>query len=95
MYTSFIEFQLKPGKMAEATEIAGAMRSDLEQLDGLKQFIIIDKGDDAGLVLAMYESQAQQEAAGPKARELLGRLADLYAAAPERKGCEVTINQTF
>ena len=95
MYTSFIEFQVKPGEMAETTEIAGAMRSDLEQIDGLKQFIVIDKGDDAALALVLYESQAQWEAAGPKAKELLGRLAERYGAAPFRKGCEVTINETF
>ena len=39
----------------------------------LRQFIVIDKGNDAILVLAIYDSQAQQEAAGTKAQELLGR----------------------
>ena len=55
----------------------------------------MDKGDDAGLVLTIYDSQAQQEAATSKAQVLLGRLAGIVAAAPERKGGEVVFNETY
>ena len=95
MYTSMIEFQLQPGKMAEAMEITEGMKPDLARLDGIRQFILVDKGDDAGLVLAIYDSQAQQEAAGPKARDLLSRMGALYTAAPERKGGEVLANEIY
>ena len=81
--------------MDEAMEITEGMMPDLAQLDGLRQFIVVDKGNDAGLVLAIYDSQAQQQAATPKAQELLGRLAAICAAAPERKGGEVTFNETY
>ena len=36
-------------------------------------------------------AQAQQEAAGPKAQEPLGRMGALYAATPERNGGEVKV----
>ncbi len=95
MYTSIIEVQFQPGKMDEAMDITEKMKPDLAQFDGIRQFIVVDKGNDAGLVLAIYDSQAQQEAAGPKARELLGRLGALYAVTPERLGGEVRVNEIY
>ena len=69
MYTSIIEIQLQPGKMDEAKEMSEAMAPELGQIDGCRQFIVIDKGDDAALVLAIYDSQEQQAAAAPKAEK--------------------------
>ena len=94
MYASYIEMQLKPGKTAEAMEMTKQMESDLSQL-GMNQFIIADKGNDTSTLLALYDTAEAQEAAGPKAAELLGRLADLFAAPPERKQVEIPINFRF
>ena len=94
MYASYIEMQLKPGKTAEAMEMAKQMEEELGQM-GIKQFIIADKGNDSSSLLAIYDTAEAQEAAGPRAAELLGRLADLFAAAPERKQVEVPINFSF
>ena len=94
MYASYIEVQFKPGKTAEAMEMARQMKSELGQM-GMKQFIVADKGDDSSTLLALYDTAEDQEAAGPKAAELLGRLADLFAAPPERKQVEVPINFRF
>ena len=94
MYASYIDMQLKPGKTAEAMEMARQMESELGQM-GMKQFIIADKGNDSSTLLAIYDTAEAQEAAGPRAAELLGRLADLFAAAPERKQVEVPINFSF
>ena len=94
MYASYIEMQLKPGKTAEAMEMAKQMEADLRQM-GMKQIIIADKGDDSSTLLALYNTAEDQEAAGPKAAELIGRLADLFAAPPDRKQVEVPINFTF
>ena len=95
MYASYIEMQLKPGKMAEAVERLKEVEAELGQVDGLKQFIIVDRGNDSSTVLALYNTAEDQEAAGPKAAELLSRLANLFAAPPERKQVEVPINFTF
>ena len=94
MYASYIEVQFKPGKTAEAMEMARQMKSELGQM-GMKQFIVADKGDDSSTLLALYDTAEDQEAAGPKAAELLGRLANLFAAPPERKQVEVPINFSF
>ena len=94
MYASYIEMQLKPGKMAEAIEMTKQMEADLGQM-GMKQFIIVDRGDDSSTLVALYDTAEDQEAAGPKAAELLGRLAVFMAGPPERKQVEVPINFIF
>ena len=94
MYASYIEMQLKPGKMAEAIEMAKQMEVDLGQM-GMKQFIIVDRGNDSSTLVALYDTAEDQEAAGPKAADLLGRLADFMAAPPDRKQVEVPINFIF
>ena len=94
MYASYIEMQLKSGKMAEAIEMTKQMEADLGQM-GMKQFIIVDRGNDSSTLVALYDTAEDQEAAGPKAAELLGRLADLMAAPPDRKQVEVPINFIF
>ena len=94
MYASYIEMQLKPGTMADAIEMARQMEADLGQM-GMKQFIIVDRGNDSSTLVALYDTAEDQEAAGPKAAELLGRLADLMAAPPDRKQVEVPINFIF
>ena len=94
MYASYIEMQLKPAKMAEAIEMTKQMEADLGQM-GMKQFIIVDRGNDSSTLVALYDTAEDQEAAGPKAAELLGRLADLMAAPPDRKQVEVPITFIF
>ena len=94
MYASYIEMQLKPGTMADAMEMTRQMEADLGQM-GMKQFIIVDRGNDSSTLVALYDSAEDQEAAGPKAAELLGRLADLMAAPPDRKQVEVPLNFIF
>ena len=94
MYASYIEMLLKPGKTADAVEMTKQMEADLGQM-GMKQFIIVDRGNDSSTLVALYDTAEDQEAAGPKAAELLGRLADFMAAPPERKQVEVPINFIF
>ena len=86
--------QLKPGKMAEAIEMTKQMEADLGQMV-MKQFIIVDRGNDSSTLVALYDTAEDQEAAGPKAAELLGRLAVFMAGPPERKQVEVPINFIF
>ena len=94
MYASYIEFQHKPGKTAEAIEITKQMEADLRQM-GMKQFIIVDKGEDSSTLIALYDTAQAYYAAEPKAAELLGRLAVFMTAPLERKQVDVPINFTF
>ena len=95
MYASYIEMQLKPGKMAEAMEMMKQLEAEFGRIDGLKQFIIVDRGNDRSTVLALYESAEEQEAATPKSAEVVSRFMDVIAAPPERQQVEVPINFIF
>ncbi len=95
MFASVVEVQLKPGTLDEVNDIIRAAMPELSVVPGVKQFISIDKGNDLGLVVVIYGSQAEQEAATPKAQEIIGRIASFAAAPPERSGCEVIINEHF
>ena len=95
MYASYIEMQLKPGKMAEAMEMMKQLEAELGRIDGLKQFIIVDRENDSSTVLALYDTAEDQEAAGPKSAEIVSRLKDIIAVPPDRKQVEVPINFIF
>ena len=95
MYASVIEGKAKPG-MTDA--LVAAVRERLPkiaQLAGVKQLVSVDLGNDEGLTLVIYESQEAQEAATPRATELLGGLGEFYAAPPNRRGCMVLLNEAF
>ena len=95
MYASYIEMQLKPGRMAEAMEMMKQLEAELGRIDGLKQFIIVDRGNDRSTVLALYESAEEQEAATPKSAEVVSRFMHVIAAPPDRKQVDVPINFIF
>ena len=95
MYASYIESTLKSGTSAKAIELAKNMVSDVGEIPNIKKFILIDKGNDKILMLAFYDTLEEQEAAGPLAKELLGRLEHFYAAPPERIQVEVPINHSY
>ena len=71
------------------------MIPQIREIPNLRQFILIDKGDDNALLLAFFNTAEEQEAAGPLAKELLGRLEHFYVAPPERIQVEVPINHSY
>ena len=95
LFASVIEIQLQPGKTEELTTIAREMKPDLEQIAGLKQFILIDRRQDKALAVSFYQSRAHQEAATQKAQELLGRWSHLVTVPPQRLGCKIIVNELF
>ena len=95
MHASITEIKFKPGKSKEAIDVGRSRRPDLEQVDGLKQIIIVDRGDDTWLIVGMYESQAQQEAAGASLQETLERWGDMVEVTPTRTGGAVFSNEAY
>ena len=94
MFASFMEMKLKPGKMAEAVSMTETMQADIQAM-GMKQIIIVDKGNDKAMLLAFYETAQAQESVAPKAAELIGRLGVLFESPPERMQVKVPINFIF
>ena len=95
MYASYVEAKMKPGTSAEAIELAKDLIPEVGEIPNLTQFILIDKGDDKVLLLAFYNTAEEQEAATPKAGEVMGKIGHLFATPPERTQMEVPINHTY
>ena len=94
MFASFMEMKLKPGKMAEAVSMTKTMQADLQAM-GMQQMIIVDKGNDNAMLLAIYETAEAQESAAPKAAEIIGRFGVLFESPPVRTQVKVPINLKF
>ena len=95
MYASHVEVQVQSGKTAEAIQRTKDLIPQIGEIPKLKRFMLMDKGDDKALFIAFYDSAEDQEAATPKAQEIIGRLAALAAAPPERVQVEVAIDHTY
>lgn len=89
-----IDMVFKAAMMKNAIEIAEKMRPEFSDL-GCNQFVMINKGNDKAIILAIYESEEKQQTALPKAQELLGKLKDIYASMQERQGGNVIINEVY
>ena len=91
MFASYIEMKMQPGKMTEAKVLTNTLEPEIKAL-GVKQFLLIDKGNDEALGIAIYETAAQQEAAAEGARAVISKYSEMFSAPPERKQVEVTHN---
>ncbi len=59
----------------------------------MKQFLILDRGDNTCLLLVIYNSATQREAAAPIAAEVLDEYTKKFLSEPpERKQVEVLFN---
>ena len=95
MYASHIEIQLQSGKTAEAIQRTKDLIPKIGEIPKINRFMVLDKGDDNFLFIAFYDTAEDQVAATPKAQEVIGILADLAAAPPERIQVEVAIDHTY
>ena len=96
MYATVMEMQFKPGTQDEATALTDELVNELAgQVQGLKSFIALDRGDNRGTVIAVYDTKENWEAAAPVAQQILGRLGGFLSAMPERAGCEVAFAINF
>ena len=95
MYASYVEAKMRPGLSKEAIELAKNLIPEVGEIPNLRQFILVDKGNDIILLLAFYDTAEEQEAARQKAGEVLGKIGHLFATPPERIQMEVPINHTY
>ena len=95
MYASHVEVQVQSGKMAEAIQRSKDLLNKVNEIPNIRRFMVLDKGNDKALFLAFYDTAEDQVAATPKAQEVIGLLADLAAAPPERVQVEVAIDHTY
>ncbi len=95
MHASHVEVKIQSGKSAEAIQRTKDLIPQIGEIPNIKRFMLLDKGDDKALFIAFYDNAEDQVAATPKAQEVIGLLADLAAAPPERVQVEVAIDHSY
>ena len=93
MYASYIQMKFKPGMKQAAMDYAVGLRSQMEQIEGANQILLIDGPGDEALAIAIYDSEAHQEAAAEKAQAVMAGMAEYLAAPPERQGRKILLNE--
>ncbi len=95
MYSSVIDVAYDPAKEQELVAFCGEITGELAQLRGIYQFMVIKTGDGKAVTIVEYDTEDDWNAAAPRARELLGRLASLCTAPPVRAGGSVQFRDNY
>ena len=96
MYATIIDVTFKPEKRDEGIALTDELIAEMgNKVEGLRSFIALDRGNNKGTAIALYESKEAWEAAAPVAQEIMARLAPFLAEMPERVGAEVTNAHRF
>lgn len=95
MYIRVTRFEDKAENIKEARALAQKLVPEIKQIPGLKEFINAQHDDGKGITIAVYASQADAEAALPKANELWSRFADMWASPPVTEEYEVRIHEVI
>ncbi len=95
MYASTITVTMRPDMHNEGIAFAHAVTAQLTELNGIREYTAIETGENTMLVIVIYDSQQDWETAAPTAQSILGGMADMVAAPPQRVGGEVIINHVY
>lgn len=96
MYATVIEIDMKPDSKDEAIEKSGELMDEFSsKVEGIRGFMLLDRGDNKATAIVVYESKENWEAATSASAEILGQLAPYMAGVPERTGCEVMLAKRF
>lgn len=96
MYASIIDATFKEEDKDEAIALAGQLVDELSsRVEGLRGFMILDRGAGKSTAIAVYDSEANWAAAAPVAQEILGKLGPYMSAMPERTGSEVLLGKRY
>ena len=96
MHASVIETTFKAENRDEAIALTSELVDELStRVEGLRGFVLLDRGDNRSTAMVLYESKEQWEAAAPVAQEILGKLGPFMADMPERTGCDVILAKRY
>jgi hypothetical protein len=95
MYARVTTYTCKPDNVDEGIGVAEGLLPQIKALPGLKEFICTGRFDDGKcVVVALYDSKANAEAADEKVRELWRHFEHVLASAPEPEAYTVFIHET-
>lgn len=92
MHASYVELKVKPDQFEAMKNYTDSIEEKIKAV-GMNQFLVLDRGDNTCLLIVIYNSAAEQEAAAPIAAEVLGEYTQKFLSEPpERKQVEVLFN---
>ena len=84
MHASYVELKVKPDQFEAIKNYTDSIEKNKDV--GMKQFLVLDRGDNTCLLIVIYNSVDEQEASAPIAAEVLGEYTQKFLSeAPERK----------
>ena len=89
MHARITRVQVAVDKIEEARGRIADLLPEIKSIPGLKEFINVIKDDGGSVVIALYNSKADLDAASPRVQKIWGGLADLFSSAPEAEEYEV------
>tara|TARA_Y100001934_G_scaffold64484_1_gene80008 strand:+ start:73 stop:354 length:282 start_codon:yes stop_codon:yes gene_type:complete len=92
MHASFVELKVKPNRFEAMKNYTDSIE-EIIKVVGMKQFLVLNRGDNSCLLIVIYNSAAEQEAVAPIAAKVLGEYTQKFLSEPpERKQVEVLFN---
>ncbi len=90
MYYRVTTLKGKPEMSEKGYALLDENRAKLEAMPGVEHIRLFEPDEETSVVIACYESQETCEAATAIANEIMGSMADMMTAPPEKQMGEVT-----
>lgn len=85
MYYRITNVSYKPGSRDAIFAHADSVRDQLSALVGLQSLNTVETGEGSMLLVAVYDNQANAEAGGKVAQQVLGGMAQHFTAMPTQQ----------
>ena len=94
MYARVTSYQCDPSRLDEMTARIDAIRNRVKEISGVVTVYSAWRADGSGVSTAIYQSQADAEAAAPQAQAIWADLADLLVGPPTVETYENVVHMT-
>lgn len=88
MYARVTNFQCDPSRLSDMEAQLDAITAEVKQMPGIEAAYAVWRGDGAGVVTAVYDSQESAEAAAPRVQGVWASVSDYLTAAPTAESYE-------
>ncbi len=94
MYARVTKFQFDPARLDDLTAKLDNVKAQAQAISGVLSVYSAWRADGDGVTMAIYESQAAAEAAGPQVQEIWAGLADLLLGPPSAETYDSVMHLT-
>ncbi len=89
MHARITRVQVAVDKIEEARARVAGLVPEIRSIPGLKEFINVIRDDGGGVVIALYNSKEELDAATPRVSEIMSGMAGLFSSPPTSEAYEV------